>query len=101
MKLSFGCLLNICDRRSNLLARTGKLLQIVIFKAPDCLKKKRLKVKNNGIGDGSGSIKFKVSRGWGMEKAMAPHSSALAWKIPWTEEAGRLQSMGSLGIRHD
>ena len=35
------------------------------------------------------------------EKAMAPHSSALAWKIPWTEEPGRLQSMGSLRVRHD
>ena len=32
---------------------------------------------------------------------MAPHSSALAWKIPWTEEPGRLQSMGSLGVGHD
>ena len=31
----------------------------------------------------------------GSEKAMAPHSSTLAWKIPWTEEPGRLQSMGS------
>ena len=30
------------------------------------------------------------------EKAMAPHSSTLAWKIPWAEEPGRLQSMGSL-----
>ena len=30
------------------------------------------------------------------EKAMAPHSSTFAWKIPWTEEPGRLQSMGSL-----
>ena len=29
------------------------------------------------------------------EKAMAPHSSTLAWKIPWTEEPGRLHSMGS------
>ena len=29
-----------------------------------------------------------------MEKAMVPHSSTLAWKIPWTEEPGRLQSMG-------
>ena len=29
-----------------------------------------------------------------MEKAMAPHSSTLAWKIPWMEEPGRLQSMG-------
>ena len=36
-----------------------------------------------------------------VEKAMAPHSSNLAWKIPWTEEPGRLQSMGSLRIRHD
>ena len=32
------------------------------------------------------------------EKAMAPHSSTLAWKIPWTEEPGGLQSMGSLGV---
>ena len=30
-----------------------------------------------------------------MKKAMAPHSSTLAWKIPWTEEPGRIQSMGS------
>ena len=32
---------------------------------------------------------------------MAPHSSTLAWQIPWTEEPGRLQSMGSLRVRHD
>ena len=36
-----------------------------------------------------------------LEKAMAPHSSTLAWKIPWMEEPGRLQSMGSLGVGHD
>ena len=35
------------------------------------------------------------------EKAMAPHSSTLAWKIPWTEEPGGLQSMGSLQVGHD
>ena len=35
------------------------------------------------------------------EKAMAPHSSTLAWKILWMEEPGRLQSMGSLRVRHD
>ena len=35
------------------------------------------------------------------EKAMALHSSALAWKIPWTEEPGGLQSMGSLRVGHD
>ena len=36
-----------------------------------------------------------------LEKAMAAHSSTLAWKIPWTEEPGRLQSMGSVRVRHD
>ena len=35
------------------------------------------------------------------EKAMAPHFSTLAWKILWTEEPGRLQSMGSLRVGHD
>ena len=35
------------------------------------------------------------------EKVMAPHSSTLAWKIPWMEGPGRLESMGSLGVRHD
>ena len=43
----------------------------------------------------SGSLPFTP------EKAMAPHSSTLAWKIPWTEEPGGLQSMGSLRVRHD
>ena len=38
---------------------------------------------------------------WTMEKAMAPHSSTLAWKIPWKEEPGRLQSMGSPRVGHD
>ena len=36
-----------------------------------------------------------------MEKEMATHSSILAWRIPWTEEPGRLQSMGSQRVRHD
>ena len=36
-----------------------------------------------------------------MEKAMAAHSSTLVWKIPWTGEPGKLQSMGSLRVRHD
>ena len=43
---------------------------------------------------------------WSLEKAMAPHSSTLAWKIPWTKESGRLQSMRlqsmrSLRVGHD
>ena len=36
-----------------------------------------------------------------LEKAMAPHSSTLAWKIPWMEEPSRLQSMRSLRVGHD
>ena len=36
-----------------------------------------------------------------LEKEMANHSSIFAWKIPWTEEPGRLQSMESQSIRHD
>ena len=35
------------------------------------------------------------------EKAVAPHSSTLAWRIPWVEEPGRLQSMGSRKVRYD
>ena len=45
-----------------------------------------------------GRLKFLILL---MEKAMAPHSSTLAWKIPRTEEPGRLQSMGSQRVRHD
>ena len=43
------------------------------------------------------------SLGWEdpLEKEMAPHSSTLAWKIPWTEEPGRLQSMRSQRVRHN
>ena len=43
------------------------------------------------------------SLGWedSLEKGMATHSSTLAWRIPWTEEAGGLQSMGSQSVGHD
>ena len=36
-----------------------------------------------------------------LEKGMATHSSILVWRIPWTEEPGRLQSMGSQRVRHN
>ena len=54
-----------------------------------------------------GYCKQCCSEHWGtcilsdLEKTMAPYSSTLAWKIPWTEEPGRLQSMGSLRVGHD
>ena len=47
----------------------------------------RVIIKNNNLGQA--------------EEAMAPHSSTLAWKIPWMEETGGLQSMGSLRVGHD
>ena len=43
----------------------------------------------------------KVRSSVGAWRRHRPHSSTLAWKIPWTEEPSRLQSMGSLGVRHD
>ena len=49
-------------------------------------------------------VQFTKVLHWGKpmsEKAMAPHSSTFAWKIPWVEEPGRLKSMGSLGVGHD
>ena len=63
-----------------------------------------------GVGDGQGRLA--CCSPWGRkeldkteqlnsEKPMAPHSSTLAWKIPWMEEPGRLQSMGSLRVGHD
>ena len=43
------------------------------------------------------------SLGWedSLEKEMATHSSILAWRIPWTEETGKLQPIGSQRVRHD
>ena len=49
----------------------------------------------------AGSLAFAPVCEAASEKARAPHSSTLAWKIPWTEEPGRLQSMGSQRVRHD
>ena len=49
----------------------------------------------------SGHMTFWPFLNYFLEKAMAPHSSTLAWKIPWTEEPGRLQSMGSLRVGYD
>ena len=51
-----------------------------------------MKVKNHG---------FASSYYLTAVKAMAPHSSTLTWKTPWTEEPGGLQSMGSLRVGHD
>ena len=58
------------------------------------------------MGSSEGSVSqhgYKYTWAWGgnAEKAMAPHSNTLAWKIPWMEEPGRLQSMGLLRVGHN
>ena len=53
---------------------------------------------NAGAAGYMGSI---PGSGKSLEEEMATHCSILAWKIPWTEEPGALQSMGSLRVRHD
>ena len=56
-----------------------------------------------GGSDGQESAHNAGDLGWKdpLEKGMATHSSVLAWRIPWTEESGGLQSMGSQRIGHD
>ena len=44
---------------------------------------------------------FNIFQALCLEKAMATHSDTLAWKIPWMEEPGGLQSVGTLRVRHD
>ena len=55
----------------------------------------------NGLREVSDSVFIASSTQLSLEKAMAPHSSTLAWKNPWMEEPGGLQSMGLGRIRYD
>ena len=65
-------------------------------------------MRNAGLEEAQAGIKI-VGRNinnlnnirYAVEKEMATHSSILAWRIPWTEELGRLQSMGSQRVGHD
>ena len=66
-------------------------------------KKKRKKKGREGGGgtEREREREMEICAGIVEEKAMAPHSSTLAWKIPWTGEPGGLQSMGSLRVGQD
>ena len=69
-----------------------------------CLKQTNKKPKQPSVPRGQVSafeIKQAGYKDRGIQKAVAPHSSTLAWQIPWAEEPGGLQSMGSLRVRHD
>ena len=54
-----------------------------------------------GFPGGSDSKDSTCNAGYPLEKGMATHSTILALRIPWTEEPGGLQTMGSQGVRHD
>ena len=59
-------------------------------------------LRANFQAEGGQEFKFELCMALhALEKAMVPHSSTLAWKIPWMEEPGRLQSMGSPRVGHD
>ena len=78
------------------------LPQSVAFQCPNLLSFAKMVYKPLNLSVSLGFMYFFVnSYAHKMEKAMAPHSSTLAWKIPWTEEPGRLQSMGSQRVGHD
>ena len=64
----------------------------------DSKKKKKKKKKSLCNAGDQGSI---LGQEDSLEKGMATHSSILAWRIPWTEEPGELQSIGSQRVRHD
>ena len=82
------------------LSSTNKYLSLqkvlLIFLCPSLWRNLWLTAKSDALTLEFQSHSYPVS-----EKAMAPHSSTLAWKIPWMEEPGRLQSMGSLRVGHD
>ena len=68
---------------------------------PGKAEKKKKKAGREGETERGRDREMGIRAGIVEEKAMAPHSSTLAWKIPWTEEPGRLQSKGSLRIGHN
>ena len=73
-------------------------LELTVAQIMNSLSKFRLKLKK--VGKTTRPFRYDLNQ-IPSEKAMASHSSTLAWKIPWTEEPGRLQSMGSLRVGHD
>ena len=61
-------------------------------------------IKKKNLSANAGDVReWVLSLGWEEppEEGMAAHSSILAWRIPWTEEPGGLQSIGSQGVGHD
>ena len=99
---------------TNLMAESKEELKSLLMKVKEESEKLWLKTQHSKNEDhGIQSHHFMVNDGETMETvrdfilgsskitAMAPHSSTLAWKIPWKEEPGRLQSMGSLRVGHD
>ena len=93
-----------------LISRVGVNQRVPVDLIPEISSRALSLTKRNWWGPGQPINKITELRSWWIHcflplipvvKAMAPHSRTLAWKIPWMEEPGRLQSMGSLGVRYD
>ena len=83
---------NFVDRTKRKSRRSEKVSKMGGSKSKATVFEHRIKNLKKGLGEDYG-VK--------PEKAMATHSSTLAWKIPWMEEPGRLQSMGLLRVGHN
>ena len=85
--------------------KNGKF-NVIIFTMKGKEERERytqLNAENSQVGNWTITARYADAmhfNGWYV-KRMAPHSSTLAWKISWMEEPGRLQSLGSLGVRHN
>ena len=88
-----------CSISYQFLIRNNKLMLIYYIRSNDYFKHFAIDI---WLANAMQETRFQsLGREDLLEKAMAPHSSTLAWKIPWTEEPGRLQSMGSQRVGHD
>ena len=79
-----------------LLISKTKYLPAIHLPFSDCINTKTIHWKLSEL-----FINIRTPSIYMLQKAMAPHSSTLAWKIPWAEEPGRLQSMRLLRVGHD
>ena len=81
-------------RKQSLLSKNMKIDYLQTFSFPGGTVVKNMPVNAEDVGSTLGGEET-------LEKEMATHSSILAWKIPWTEQPGGLQSMGSQRVEHD
>ena len=105
MTLPLGLWLGLCFKTHTLLSNEDSWMVLKSWPwfAITCLSSqdRSENTKWDALHPNITTFKLRVLRDHPQEKAMVPHSSTVAWKIPWMEESGRLQSMGSHRVGHD